>query len=145
VGRVAPRGGRGRRAYEGSLQRRNARQGVSQRSYDLEPFEVALEAYRPSEGRYSGIGFVLSSGDLYVGLDLDECRDPKTGEIAPWAQKIIDRVQQGHIEISPSGAGVHVIIEGMMRGQKTQRKVPGGGKIEMYYQQRFLTVTGNVL
>ena len=45
----------------------------------------------------------------------------------------------------PSGAGVHVIIEGMMRGQKTQRKVPGGGKIELYYQQRFLSVTGNVL
>ena len=109
------------------------------------PFEVALEAYRASEGRYSGLGFVLSSGDPYVGLDLDECRDPKTGEIALWAQKVMDRVHQGHIEISPSGAGVHVIIEGMMRGQKTQRKVPGGGKIELYYQQRFLSVTGNVL
>ena len=108
-------------------------------------FEAVLEAYEASGSRYNGVGFVFSSGDPYVGIDLDDCRDPETGAIKPWAQKVIDRVCEGYIEISPSGTGVHVIVEGKMRGDKTQRKIPGGGKIEMYCDKRFFTVTGNVL
>jgi primase-polymerase (primpol)-like protein len=110
-------------------------------------FEGALAAYTAAEPPYDGIGFVFSSADPFVGIDLDDCRNPQTGEIAPWAQKIIDRVHSGYIEVSPSSTGIHVIIEGKMRGEKTQRKVPGeaGGKIEMYCQSRFFTVTGVLL
>jgi putative DNA primase/helicase len=108
-------------------------------------FEEVLGAYEATQSRYDGIGFVFSSGDPYTGIDLDNCRNPKTGEITKWAQKIIDRVGKGYIEISPSGTGVHIIVEGKMRGQKTQRQIPGGGKIEMYCRERFFTVTGNVL
>ena len=92
--------------------------------------------------RYDGIGFVLSSGDPYVGIDLDDCRNPETGELAEWAQKIIDRVRDGYIEVSPSGTGVHVITRGTVRGSgKTQKKM-GSGKVEMYSRERFLTITG---
>jgi putative DNA primase/helicase len=107
-------------------------------------FGDTLAAYRASEGFYSGIGFVFSSADPYVGIDLDKCRNPETGEIKPWARKIIDRVREGYIEASPSGTGVHAVVEGVMRGQKTQREL-SGGKIEMYCQERFFTVTGAVL
>jgi putative DNA primase/helicase len=106
-------------------------------------FDKALAAYQA--GGYGGIGFVFSSGDPFVGVDLDYCRDPQSGEIAPWAQKAIARAQEGYIEISPSGTGIHIIVEGKMRGEKTQRKIPGGGKIEMYCQARFFTITGFVL
>jgi putative DNA primase/helicase len=106
-------------------------------------FDKALAAYQA--GGYGGIGFVFSSGDPFVGVDLDYCRDPQSGEIAPWAQKAIARVQEGYIEISPSGTGIHIIVEGKMRAEKTQRKIPGGGKIEMYCQARFFTITGFVL
>jgi primase-polymerase (primpol)-like protein len=93
---------------------------------------------------YDGVGFVLSSGDPFVGVDLDACRNPETGEIAEWAQKIIDRVQDGYIEVSPSGTGIHIIVKGTVRGSgKTQRRVESG-KIEMYSRERFLTITGEL-
>src|SRR5215208_4401731 len=78
-------------------------------------FTEALEAYESSEPPYDGIGYVFCSADPFVGIDLDDCRDQETGEIAPWAQKIIDRVQEGYVEISPSGTGVHIIVEGTVR------------------------------
>ena len=91
-------------------------------------------------GRYDGIGFVFCSADPFVGIDLDNCRDVETGEVAPWAQKILDRVQEGYVEISPSGTGVHVIVEGTVRGGGMRK-----GKLEMYSRDRFFTVTGQVL
>jgi putative DNA primase/helicase len=79
-------------------------------------FKDALAAYEATEPPYSGIGFMFSSGDPYVGIDLDKCRNPESGEIAAWAENIIPRVREGYIEISPSGTGVHIIVEGTIRG-----------------------------
>jgi len=108
---------------------------------------MALAAYE--RGNYDGIGFVFSSADPFVGVDLDDCRDPDSGEISPWAQKIIDRVQQGHAEISPSGTGVHIIVEGTVRDGKTRKEVHEKGKrvgrVEMYGRAKFFTITGNLL
>jgi putative DNA primase/helicase len=99
--------------------------------------------------RYDGIGFVFSSADPFVGIDLDDCRNPETSEIAPWAQKIIDRVQEGYIESSPSGTGVHIIVEGTVRGGGMRKKVRLNGKVvgevEMYSRKRFFTITGEAL
>jgi len=113
-------------------------------------FDEALEAYSASDGRYSGIGFVFSSGDPFVGIDLDDCRDPESGEITPWAAKILARVEGGYIEASPSGAGVHVIVEGTVRGggrakKKVRLEDEVVGEVEMYGHERFFTVTGAIL
>src|SRR5215212_796783 len=70
--------------------------------------DQVLDAYVKGEPPYAGVGFVFSSADPYVGIDLDDCRNPETGEIAAWAQRIISRVQEGYVEISPSGTGVHI-------------------------------------
>ncbi len=109
---------------------------------------MALAAYE--RGHYDGIGFVFSSADPFVGIDLDDCRNPETGEIAAWARKIISRVQKGYVEASPSGTGVHIIVEGSVRdGGRSRRKVRVGdevvGEIEMYSRERFFTITGGVL
>jgi putative DNA primase/helicase len=103
-------------------------------------FEEALAAYERGEPLYDGIGFVFCSADPFVGVDLDDCRDPESGEVAPWAQNIIDRVQEGYVEISPSGEGVHIIVEGSVRDGGMRK-----GKVEMYGRGRFFTITGRSL
>lgn len=114
------------------------------RSNDLmtwRTFEEALAAYEAGEPVvYDGIGFVFCSADPFVGIDLDGCRDPETGEVALWARKIISSVREGYVEISPSGTGIHIIVEGAIR-RGGMRK----GKSEMYSRDRFFTVTGRVL
>jgi putative DNA primase/helicase len=114
---------------------------------DWTPCAEALAAYQ--RGHYDGIGFVFSSADPFVGIDLDKCRNPETGEISEWAQKIISRVQEGYVEVSPSGRGVHVSVEGTVRSGGMRKKVRVNeevvGEIEMYSRERFFTITGNVL
>jgi putative DNA primase/helicase len=102
------------------------------------PFFEAHTAY--TRGRCDGIGFVFSDDDPYAGIDLDKCRDPYTGRVAQWAREILDRVGDAYVEISPSGAGVHVIIRGDVRGGGIRR-----GPVEMYSRGRYFTITGRVL
>jgi putative DNA primase/helicase len=88
---------------------------------------------------YPGIGFVFRSDDPYCGVDLDDCRDPETGEIEEWATKIINALDS-YSEVSPSGEGVHIIVKGTLP--------PGGrkrGRFECYDSGRFFTVTGERL
>ncbi len=103
-------------------------------------FTEAIGAYERSEPPYDGIGFMFCSADPFSGIDLDKCRNPESGEVAEWAQKIIVSVSEGYVEVSPSGTGVHVIVPGVVRGGSVKR-----GCVEMYCRDRFFTVTGRVL
>jgi len=106
-------------------------------------FEQALAAYEAGEPAYDGVGFVFCSADPYVGVDLDDCRDPGTGDVAEWAQKIIDSFADSYVEASPSGTGVHVIFEGTLKeGAKKKKKTTG---VEAYGQDRFFTITGRII
>jgi putative DNA primase/helicase len=102
-------------------------------------FSEALETYECSEPPYDGIGFVFCSADPFVGIDLDDCRNPESGEVSPWAQEIINSVREGYVEVSPSGTGVHVIAHGVMKNGAKK------GRIEIYGQDRFFTITGRTL
>jgi putative DNA primase/helicase len=117
----------------------NPRSGRKASSTDMmtwSPFEDVLAAYETS--RYDGIGFVFCSAAPFVGIDLDGCRDPETGEIGPEAQTIIDALS-GYAETSPSGTGVHIFVRGKIeRGRKR-------GWTEAYSCKRFFTVTGRTL
>jgi putative DNA primase/helicase len=99
-------------------------------------FEEVLEAYEA--GSYDGIGFVFCSANPYIGVDLDNCVDPETGEIEAWADEIIESLD-AYTELSPSGTGIHIIAKG---------KIPRSGRrgpVEMYAQDRFFAITGHVL
>jgi putative DNA primase/helicase len=73
-------------------------------------------AYATGDPPYDGIGFVFSSADPYVGIDLDDCRNPETGEISPWAQKIISRV------LSVSRIPMPFLIEFITASRKYARR-----------------------
>jgi putative DNA primase/helicase len=101
-------------------------------------FEEAAQALQT--GRYSGVGFAFCSADPFVGVDLDNCRNPETGEITEWAQKVIDSFTDVVLlEASPSGRGVHLITKGVCKDGVNTKSV------EVYGQDRFFTVTGALI
>jgi len=79
----------------------------------------------------------FTDDDPIVGVDLDDCRDPETGDVDDAAQDIIARLDS-YTEVSPSGTGYHVLITGELPDGRNRR-----GSIELYDTARFFTVTGN--
>lgn len=99
-------------------------------------FEDAVRHARRSA--LPGVGFVFTGSPL-AGVDLDDCREPETGHVAPWAANIVAALDT-YTEVSPSGTGLKAFARGVLP--------PGGrrkGDIEMYDTSRFFTVTGCVL
>lgn len=93
-------------------------------------------------GDADGIGYQLAGGEI-AAFDLDDCRDPKTGEIAPWAWSQLDEAQS-YAEVTVSGTGLRII--GRAQGTHVHRKFAVGdgvGSLEIYRQaKRFIVVTG---
>ena len=98
-------------------------------------FEEALAGIQ--RFRCTGIGFVFTAADAYFGVDLDTCIDLATGEIAAWAQDIIDRLAS-FTELSQSQTGVHIIGKGTLPLGRRRH-----GQIEMYDRGRFFVMTGH--
>ena len=97
-------------------------------------FSDAVGAYQA--GGYDGIGLQLRSP--FVGVDLDQCRRPDTGDVTPWAQELTGALDS-YTEVSPSGRGLHTIVMGTLpTGWRRIADPP----IEMYDGDRFFTVTG---
>ncbi|MFM9965082.1 MAG: hypothetical protein ACKV2Q_28100 [Planctomycetaceae bacterium] len=101
--------------------------------------------------KWSGIGFVFSADDPYCGIDLDGCRNPSTGEIAPWAAKLVHEFAT-YCEISPSETGVKLWVRGRWNFEKHKQILADAAKvsdktpaIEVYDSGRYFAVTGAVL
>lgn len=96
-------------------------------------FDAILAGYVAK--KFSGIGIVISKP--YTGIDLDKCRDPKTGRIEQWALDIVDRLDS-YTEVSPNETGLHIWVKGEKPGTNDRQ-----GNLEMYdYQSpRYFTVT----
>ncbi len=88
---------------------------------------------------YNGVGFVFTSTP-YVGIDIDGCIDPATGEISQEAADIIETAQS-YTEVSQSGRGFHIILRGKLPEGKRRQ-----GPFEMYGggSPRYFALTGNV-
>lgn len=87
-------------------------------------------------GTCDGVGYVLTEDDPFTGVDLDDCADAYTGEIADWAQEIVDNLNS-YAELSPSGTGIHIFVEAKKPGERCRK-----GDVEIYEKARYLTVTG---
>lgn len=127
----------------------------------------SIEAARAilSRGGFEGLGIQLGQlkcGRWLVGIDLDLCRDPVTGEIAAWAQAEIERFKS-YSEVSPSGTGVKIFlivdalpaacgssgIEAKFPDEPPPANVPADGHehpgIGLYPFRRYFTFTGQHL
>lgn len=86
-----------------------------------------------------GISFVFSRDDPFCGVDLDDAIDSITGRLQDWARPIVADLDS-YTEISPSGTGVKIFLEGVVPGSRRKK-----GAIEMYDTDRLFTVTGHHL
>lgn len=96
-------------------------------------FEEVMQVL--AQGWYAGAGFVLTKGDPFAFIDLD---DTEGDAEAFNTQLEIFNKTTGYAERSPSGTGLHIIGKG---------SIPAGrrrGKIEVYTDGRYMTMTGDV-
>jgi hypothetical protein len=106
-------------------------------------FQEALATYNRRRNKFAGIGFEFAAGGGIVGIDLDDCRDQKTGELKRWAIDAIGRFNS-YAEISPSGTGVKIWCRGKIQCDGTGKKrAYHDGAVEMYGRGRFFAMTGH--
>lgn len=129
-------------------------------------FEEAVGAASMDDGAggvVGGVGFVITNSP-FCAFDLDKCRNPETGEIAPWARELIDacsvpqmvrnmwtgvesELSAGcYCEVTPSGTGLRILGTGSRESVGAKRiEMPDGGVLETFRgTPRYLTVTGEV-
>ncbi|MBP2657049.1 MAG: phage-related protein [Firmicutes bacterium] len=93
-----------------------------------------------------GIGFEFGTSERLsgvTGIDLDQCRNPETGQFSELAMEIIEMFPNSYVEISPSGTGIHILVGGRLP-DNARHKIKELG-VEVYDRDRYFTVTGNML
>lgn len=96
---------------------------------------TAVTAYLVNEW-LAGIGFVLTKHDPYVMIDLDNCLID--GNLSPFASEIVERIPT-YWEYSPSLKGLRGFVYCEEQPEALKRDA-----IEIYSQERFATLTGNI-
>lgn len=109
--------------------------GRSASSTNPDTWTTHAEAIASTAG--SGIGYVLGAG---IGcIDLDHCI--VDGEVAAWAQDVVDANPGTYIEISRSGEGLHIF--GRLDEAAGRNFRDGERAIEFYSTGRYIALTGN--
>src|SRR3954468_1360374 len=95
-------------------------------------------------GKAHGVGFVLTGTDIGA-IDLDDCRDPETGQLDDWACEILNAAPTAYHEVTVSGTGLRVL--GLTKGNEQHKKFSvdsrPGAAIEVYRKAtRYITVSG---
>ncbi len=99
----------------------------------------------PLNTKCTGVGFVFTQNDPFIGIDCDECLDE--GKLNTFVQKLVDYCDS-YTEESFSGTGIHIIIKGELpEGFRNKRSMTDQGfkALEIYDQGRYFTMTGRVL
>ncbi len=115
--------------------RRAGGQGDDRDRQRLATLPVVRRAYE--RGGWSGIGFAFLPDDGLIGIDIDGAIDLATGAITERCASII-KACNSFTEYSPSGKGVHIIVQ----GTTTTNKSNDIG-LEMFCGKQFFTFTAN--
>lgn len=111
-------------------------------------FTTAVERY--TAGGYTGVGFVFTDDDPFVGIDLDGCRG-SDGKVSDWAREIILGLNT-YAEVSPSETGVKLFVQGVWHQTGKKHEFTGKDRptektpaIEIYGRGRYFAMTGVML
>ncbi len=83
------------------------------------------------------VGFVITEGDGFFFLDIDHCLT--AAGWSPLAVELCNRLAGAAVEVSQSGAGLHILGRGVI-GPHSKRNIVLG--IELYTEGRFVALTG---
>jgi putative DNA primase/helicase len=116
-----------------------SRRGVRANATDSatwRPFAEVWSEYEADADEWAGVGYVFSADDPFVGIDLDKCREPRTGALTREALAIVQRFAS-YTEASASGTGIHIIVAASTPepGRRTDQ-------VECYAASRYFTCTG---
>ena len=98
-------------------------------------YQTAIDAVE--QYGFTGIGFMFTKEDGFVGVDIDHCYDPETGTFNEVATAILAK-QKTYAEFTPSGDGVHLWFRGEKPAGASKNTETG---VEMYDSVRYFTVT----
>lgn len=119
--------------YYVSGNRRHGKQGDDSDRASLTDYDTAQ---RIAQDGYDGLGFAFLPGDGLIGIDLDGCFNTDDTARHDRAVKIITACNS-YTELSPSGNGVHIIVEGKSDTFKSNEM-----GIEVFCGRQFFTMTG---
>lgn len=120
--------------YYVNARRRQGEQGSADDRENLATFGDALAALERMAA--DGLGFAFLPGDGLIGIDIDGAIDLETGEVSERCRSIIEACGS-YTEFSPSGTGVHIIVQGECETFKNNRI-----GIEVFCGRQFFTCTG---
>ena len=102
-------------------------------------YQTAIDAVE--KYGFTGVGFMFTKEDGFVGVDIDHCYDPEAGTFNEVATAILAK-QKTYAEFSPSGDGVHLWFRGEKPAGASKNTETG---VEMYDSVRYFTVTEKTL
>ena len=108
---------------------------------------------------HNAAGLAVRLGEIddiiVLGADLHACRNPETGQVAPWARAVTSHLKT-RTEVSPSGAGLHPLfcvspanlaaVQALFNGQAELifRPADGDAAIKLFGVGAYLAVTGTI-
>ncbi|QKS15695.1 DNA primase [Curtobacterium sp. Csp2] len=97
-------------------------------------------SYQDATASSAGVGLGFMLGDGFACIDLDHCLIDGVPNGA--AARFLEQFPGSHVEISPSGDGLHIWGTAGERPGKI-RAEHDGLHVERYSRERYITVTGN--
>ena len=95
-------------------------------------FDQAMETY--TDGKADGLSLVLTTGDPYTIVDLDDVIQAD-GSLSKMAAATV-KAFGSYTEVSAGGSGLHIIVKGRLTGGGIHKK------IEVYSDKKVMALTG---
>jgi primase-polymerase (primpol)-like protein len=96
-------------------------------------------AHSDAAASAAGVGLGFALGDGIGCIDLDDCIRAD-GSLEPWAADILASCPPTFMEVSQSGAGIHIF--GLLPEAPGRNLRSAGATVEVYSTGRFIAVTG---